>query len=67
MRLEHRALFKHMAMELNGAADAFRDDIKTMPLAAIKPRFAKLQQKCDACHRKFRIAPFPVSGGVPFD
>jgi len=67
MRLEHRALFKHMAMELHGAANAFRDDIRTMPLAEIKPRFAELQQKCDACHRKFRIAPFPVSGGVPFD
>lgn len=67
MPVEHQALFRHMAAELNGAAKALRDDIRSIPLAEIKPRFTELQHKCDACHRKFRIAPFPVSGGVPFD
>lgn len=67
MPLEHQALFKHMSTDLSAQAKALRDDIRTLPLSAIKPRFTELQKSCDGCHRKFRIAPFPVSGGVPFD
>ena len=67
MPLEHQALFRHMSRELSDAAGAFRSEVGTLPPAEIQLRFADLQQKCDACHRKFRIAPYPVSGGVPFD
>lgn len=64
---DQRALFRHMSNELRDEARGFRDQVGSIPLGEIKPRFMRLQQKCDACHRKFRIIPFPVSSGIPFD
>lgn len=64
---DQQALFRHMSEELSKEAAAFRDQVRSIPLTEMKPRFARLQEKCDACHRKFRIIPFPVSSGIPFD
>ncbi len=65
--LEQEALFRHLAGELRAEAKTFRDDVRSLPLAEIKPRFEKLQARCEACHRKFRLQPIPVSRGIPFD